>query len=104
MPATNIQVTTGMLRSDRAAFREIALTAHHEQGRRTNNRVDVSHQPVRRRERKIPRFKPPASARRFVSLHAAVYNCFTLQHHLVSHRTLRTFRARRKVCLPTQLP
>ena len=52
-----IQVTTDKLRSYRAAFREIGLTAHHEQGRRTNNRAEVSHQPVRRRERKMRRFK-----------------------------------------------
>jgi transposase-like protein len=42
----------------------------------------------------MQRFKSPASAQRFVSLHAAVYNCFNLQRHLVSRRTLRTFRAR----------
>ena len=88
------QVTTDKLRSYRAAFRELGLTAHHEQGRRTNNRAEVLHQPVRRRERKMQRFKSPASAQRFVSLHAAVYNCFNLQRHLVSCRTLRTFRAR----------
>lgn len=88
-----IQVTTDKLRSYGAAFREIGLSAHHEQGRRTNNRAEVSHQPVRRRERKMQRFKSPASAQRFVSLNAAVYNCFNLQRHLVSRRTLRTFRA-----------
>jgi transposase-like protein len=88
------QVTTDKLRSCGAAFRQLGLTAHHEQGRRTNNRAEVSHQPVRQRERKMQRFKSPASAQRFVSLHAAVYNCFNLQRHLVSRRTLRTFRAR----------
>ena len=39
------------------------------------------------------KIKSPASAQRFVSLHAAVYNCFNLQRHLVSRCTLRTFRA-----------
>ena len=48
---------------------------------------------MRRRERKRQRFKSPGSVQRFVSLHAAVYNTFTLQRHLVSRRTLRTFRA-----------
>ncbi|CAO3437717.1 IS6 family transposase [Azospirillum endophyticum] len=87
------QVTTDKLRSYGAAFRELGLTAHYEQGRRTNNRAEVSHQPVRRRERKMQRFKSSASAQRFVSLHAAVYNTFNLQRHLVSRHTLRTFRA-----------
>ena len=73
-----IQVTTDKLRSYRAAFREIDLKAHHEQGWRTNNRAEFSHQPMRRRERKMQRLKSPASAQRFVSLHAAVYNCFNL--------------------------
>ena len=88
-----IEVTTDKLRSYGAAFHQLGLTAHHEQGRRTNNRTEVSHQPARRRERKLQRFKSSGSAQRFVSLHAAVYNTFNLQRHLVSRRTLRTFRA-----------
>ena len=87
------QVTTDKLRSYGAAFREIGLTARHEQGQRTNNRAEVSHQPVRRRERKMQRFKSPGSAQRFVAMHSAVYNTFNLQRHLISRRTLRTFRA-----------
>lgn len=35
------QVTTDKLRSYGAAFREIGLTAHHQQGRRTNNRAEL---------------------------------------------------------------
>ncbi len=85
------QVTTDKRRSYGAAFKKIGLTARHEQGRRRNNRAEVTHQPVRRRERKMQRFKSPGSAQRFVSLHAA-YNTFNLQRHLVSRRTLRTFR------------
>lgn len=87
------QLTTDKLWSYGAAFRELGLTAHHEQGRRTNSRAEVSHQPVRRRERKTQRFKSSGSAQRFVSPHAAVYSTFNLQRHLVSRRTLRTFRA-----------
>ncbi|MCP1612053.1 transposase-like protein [Azospirillum lipoferum] len=71
-------VTTDKLRSCAAAFQEIGLTTRHEQGRRTNNRAEVSHQPIRRREHKMQRFKSPGFAQRFVSLHAAVYNTFDL--------------------------
>ena len=53
-------VTTDKLRSYGAAFAEMGLTAHHERGLRKNNRAEVSHQPVRRRERKMQRFKSPA--------------------------------------------
>ncbi|WP_253568838.1 DDE-type integrase/transposase/recombinase, partial [Azospirillum lipoferum] len=87
------RISTDKLRSYAAAFREIGLMAHHEQGRRKSNRAEVSHQPLRRRERKMQRFKSPGSAQRFVSLHAAAYNTFNLQRHLVSRRTPRTFRA-----------
>ena len=69
------------------------LTARHEQGLRQNNRAEVSHQPVRRRERKMQRFKSPGSAQRFLSMHSAVYNTFNLQRHLISRRTLSAFRA-----------
>jgi putative transposase len=75
------------------ARRELGLRGHHEQGLRKNNRAENSHQPVRRRERKMQRFKSPGSAQRFPSLHSAVHNSFNLQRHLVSRRTLRQFRA-----------
>src|SRR3712207_4933055 len=67
-------VTTDKLRSYGAAFAEIGITARHEQGLRKNNRAEVSHQPVRRRERKMQRFKSAGSAQRFLSMHAAAYN------------------------------
>ena len=40
------QVTTGKLRSYGAAFKEIDLSADHEQGIYQNNRAEVSHQPL----------------------------------------------------------
>ncbi len=87
------EITTDGLRSYGAAFAEIGITARHEQGLRKNNRAEASHQPVRRRERKMQRFKTPGSAQRFVSVHAAAYNTFNVQRHLISRRTLKTFRA-----------
>ena len=42
-----------------AAMSEIGLSARHEQGLRKNNRAENSHQPTRRRERKMQRFKSP---------------------------------------------
>src|SRR5215212_11406834 len=86
-------LVTDKLGSYGAARRELGLSARHEQGLRKNNRVENSHQPVRRRERKQQRFKSAQSAQRFLSMHAPVHNTFNLQRHLVSRRTLRLFRA-----------
>ena len=51
------------------------------------------HQPTRRQERKMQRFKSSRSAQKFLSTHAPVFNTFNVQRHLTSaqtHRTLRT--------------
>ena len=58
------RVVTDRLRSYPAAFRAIGLTAEHDRGLRANNRAENSHQPIRRRERKLQRFKSPGSAQR----------------------------------------
>jgi transposase-like protein len=86
-------VVTDKLRSYAAAFQEIDLSARHEQGRRKNNRAEVSHPPVRRRERKMQGFKSPGSAQRFLSCYGALQNTFDFQRHLISRPTLRRFRA-----------
>ena len=85
-------VVTDKLRSYGAALRTLKLTCAHIQGRRKNNRAESSHQPVRRRERKMQRFKSSGPAQMFLSFHAAVYNLFNVQRHLISCRNLRQFR------------
>ena len=85
-------IVTDKLRSYGAALREIGYSGLHEQGLRANNRAENSHQPLRRRERKMQGFKSGKSAQRFVSVHAAVYNTFNVQRHLISRRIHRQFR------------
>jgi putative transposase len=42
----------------------------------------------------MQRFKSQGQAQRFLSTHAAVYNTFNLQPHLISRPGLRQLRAR----------
>src|SRR5476651_588905 len=87
------RMITDDLRSYAAAACDLGIERHHERGQWKNNRVENSHQPTRRRERKMQLFKSPGSAQKFLSTHAAVYNTFNAQRHLTSARTHRTFRA-----------
>jgi transposase-like protein len=85
-------LVTDKLRSYGAAKTKLGLSARHEQGLRKNNRAENSHLPVRRRERKMQRFKSPGSAQRFLAVHAVVHNTFNVQRHLVSRNTLRALK------------
>jgi putative transposase len=87
------KLVTDDLRSYGAAARELGLSRRHERGRWRNNRAENSHQPTRRRERKMQGFKSAGSAQRFLSVHAATSNTLNVQRHLISAKTHRSFRA-----------
>jgi putative transposase len=89
------RMITDDLRSYGAAALDLGIGSRHERGRWKNNRAENSHQPTRRRERKMQRFKSPGSAQKFLSTHAAVHNTFNAQRHLTSAGTHRTFAPRR---------
>ena len=58
---------TDKLRSYRAAALDLGVDHLHDRGRWKNNRAENSHQPTRRRERKMQRFKSAGSAQKFLS-------------------------------------
>src|SRR5207253_4668710 len=68
---------TDRLSSYAAARAELPVTIAHERGLRQNNRPESSLVLVRRRERKMQRFRSAGSAQRFLSAHACVYNTST---------------------------
>ncbi len=87
------RLVTDDLRSYGAAVRDPRIESRHERVRWKNNRVENSHQPTRRRERKMQRFKSAGSAQKFLSIHAAVHNTVNVQRHLTSAQTRRMLRA-----------
>ena len=87
-----IRIVTDKLKSYGAAFRDLRLSHIHDSGHRLNNRAESSHVPVRRRERKMQRFKSQGSSQRFLSTYGPIYNLFNVQRHLISRSTLRIFR------------
>ncbi len=85
-------IVTDKLRSYTAAKREILPGVEHRQSRYLNNRAEVSHQPTRRRERQMQRFKSARHAQRFLSAHGRIHNHFQLRRHRLTaaeHRTAR---------------
>jgi putative transposase len=87
------RLVTDDLRSYSAAVYVLGIEHCHERGRWMNNRAENSHQPTRRRERKMQRFKSVGSAQKVLSTHAAVYNIFNVQRHLTSAQTHHVLRA-----------
>jgi len=67
---------TDKLRSYAAAKREIMPGVEHRQHKGLNNRAENSHQPTRRRERIMKRFKSPRQVQRFPSIHDQSANAF----------------------------
>src|SRR6202034_959353 len=80
-----------------AAMNEIGVAAvRHEVGARLNNRAENSHQPFRRREQAMQRFRSLKTLQKFSSVHAQVHNQFNQERHLV---TRQVYKQRRSAAL-----
>ena len=93
---------TDKLASYGAAKCQVMSSVGHRKRKGLNNRAENSHQPTRRRERQMKRFKSPGQAQRFISAHDGISNLFHLRRHqipAVQYRAARTdaFRVRAEV-------
>ena len=89
-------IVTDKLRSYGAAKRKILPGVEHRQSRYLNNRAEVSHQPTRRRERQMQRFKSVRHAQRFLSAHGPIrQHCRPPRHRMQA----AAYRAHRAVAL-----
>ncbi len=87
-------IVTDKLGSYGAAKREILPGVEHRQSRYLNNRCEVSHQPTRRRERHMRRFKSARQAQQFLATHTPIHNHFQLRRHCHSASEYRAARDR----------
>lgn len=84
---------TDKLRSYGAAKREILPGVEHRSHKGLNNRAENSHQPIRRRERIMKRFKSSRQLQRFVSIHDPIANLFHGPRHDIPSHHYRELRA-----------
>ena len=85
-------IVTDGLRSYGAALKEIGAADLQETGRWKNNVVENSHQPLRRRERAMSRFRRMKTLQKFASVHAQVHNHFNQERSLVSREIYKQRR------------
>ncbi len=84
---------TDKLGSYGAAKREVLPSVEHRQSRYLNNRAENSHQPTRKRERVMQRFKSAGHAQRFLSAFGPIREHFCPRRHLM---TAEDYRAERE--------
>ena len=80
---------TDGLRSYNIISREMIPEVEHRRSKYLNNRAENSHQPTRRRERQMQRFKSPAQAQAFLSTFGIIYEQFHLKKHRLKANTYR---------------
>ena len=86
-------LVTDKLRSYGAAMKVVGNADKQETGRWLNNRAENSHQPFRRRERAMIRFRRMRTLQKFVSVHSSVHNHFNQERHLYSRENFKLNRA-----------
>jgi len=77
-------MVTDKLPSHGAAKGELMPGVERRRHKGLNNRAENSHQPTRRRERRMKRFKSPRQAQQFLSAHDRVGNLFHLRRDRIT--------------------
>jgi len=75
-------IVTDRLRSYGAAMKVMGIVERQECGRWLNNRAGNSHQPFRRREGAIAKFRDVKTLQKFAAVHASIHNHFNQDRHL----------------------
>ena len=86
-------IVTDRLRSYRAAMNVIGNSADEECGRWLNNRAETSHQPFRRREGAIARFRDVKPLEKFASVYTSIHNHFNQERHLTRRELFKKNRS-----------
>ena len=81
---------TDKLASYPAAKKDLLPAVEHRRHKGLTNRAENSHQPTRRRERQMKRFKSARQAQRFLAAHEPINNFFYLRR---DHVTADQYRA-----------
>jgi putative transposase len=84
---------TDKLASYPAAKSDVMPGVEHRRHKGLNNRAENSHQPTRRRERQMKRFKSPGQAQRFLSAYDQINDLFHLRRDHVTAIQYRVARA-----------
>ncbi len=90
------EIVTDRLRSYRVAMKILGNAERQVCGAKLNNRAENSHQPFRRREGAMSKFKDVKTLQKFSSIHASIHNHFNLERHLINRST---FKIRRSAAL-----
>jgi len=86
-------IVTDRLRSYGAALRDVGMAVLQVCGRWLNNRAENSHQPFRRREGAMARFRDLKTLQKFASVHASIHNHFNLQRHQIRRSDFKEHRS-----------
>ena len=89
-------IVTDRLASYGAALKQIGAIDKQKVGRWLNNRAENSHQPFRRRERAMLRFRRMRSLQKFAAVHGSIHNHFNQERTLTSRAI---FKERRTAAL-----